>query len=86
MGWEIYLKVLGATLAIVGVFLVVVYALKRGRVGGFSREGLIRIKEVKPLGFRSQLVLVEVRDCCLLLGLTEKGWILLKEWREEDHG
>jgi len=80
MGLEIYFKVLGVTLLLLGAFLFLIYLFKKAKGPAFSKEGAIRIKEIKPLGFKAQLILVEVKDRTLLLGLSEKGLNLIREW------
>lgn len=80
MGLEVYFKVLGVTFLLLGSFLLLVYFFKKGRMQAFSKEGAIRIKDVRPLGFKAQLILVEVKDRTLLLGLSEKGINLIREW------
>jgi len=82
MGPEVYFKVLGVTFLLLGGFLLVVYLLKKGRMPA-SKEGTIQIKEVRPLGFKAQLILLEVKDRTFLLGLSEKGIDLIKEWENE---
>lgn len=82
MGLEVYFKVLGATLLLLGTFLFLTHLFKKVKGPAFSREGTIRIKEIKSLGFKAQLILVEVKDRTLLLGLSEKGLNLLREWED----
>ena len=83
MGMELYFKVLGGTFLILGIFLLVTYLFKRGRIRA-SGSGSIQIKEVKPLGFKAQLVLIEVKDRIMLLGLSEKGLNLIWEWKRNE--
>ncbi|RUM87108.1 MAG: hypothetical protein DSZ24_06970 [Thermodesulfatator sp.] len=84
MGWEVYLRVLGVTLLLLGALVLTVYLLRRGRWGLSEKEGHIRVKEVRPLGLKHRLALVRVKDRLLLLGLSEKGIALLREWEDEE--
>lgn len=46
----------------------------RGWLGNY-----IKVVEVKPIGFKAQLLLVEVENRRFLLGLSEKGFTLIME-------
>ena len=79
----LYLKVLGATCLVLGLFLVTFYLLRRGKFKWTSGAGEIEVREIRALGLKHRLALVKVRNCILLLGLSEKGIHLLKEWPDE---
>ncbi|MBX6423607.1 flagellar biosynthetic protein FliO [Thermosulfurimonas sp. F29] len=81
---SVYLKVLGATFLVLGMFLVFFYLLRRGRLRLSAGSGEIEIREIRPLDFKNRLVLVRVRGSLLLLGLSEKAISFLKEWPDEE--
>ncbi len=83
MSAVLYLKVLGATFLVLGLFLVLFYFLRKGRMGWSQGSGEIEIREIRALDLKHRLALVRVRDRILLLGLSEKGVALLKEWPDE---
>jgi len=83
MAPEVYLRVLGITLLLVGLLVLLAYLLRRGRWGLSEKGGEIRVEEVRPLGLKHRLALVRVRDRVFLLGLSEKEITLLREWEDE---
>ncbi len=84
MELNLYLKVIGVTLVLVGVFLVASHFLRR-RFGTLSAGGRqIRVKEAKSLGLKAQLLLVKVKDREFLLGLSDKGISVIKEWESDE--
>ncbi len=64
------LRMLGAMLLVLGL-IYLLYALSRKQLKWLpgSRSGVIRVREVRSLGGRKALCLVQVRDQELLLGL-----------------
>ncbi|QJA05528.1 flagellar biosynthetic protein FliO [Thermosulfurimonas marina] len=83
MGPEVYLRVLGITLLLVGLVVLAAYLLRRGRWGLSEKGREIRVEEMRPLGLKHRLALVRVRGRVLLLGLSEKGITLLRDWEDE---
>ncbi len=81
--WTLYFQVFGVTFLLLGIFLLGLYLFRRLRRISPSRGGEIRVREVRPLDFKHRLVLVQVRDSLLLLGVSEKGITPLKEWSDE---
>ncbi len=82
----VYLQILGLALALCGLVVFLAWVLRRLR--GLNPKGLsgaIQIKAIKPLTYKSQLVLVEVLGQRLLIGLGEGGPRLICELRGEGH-
>ncbi len=75
-----YFQILGLAFALCGLVILLMWALRRIRgfgEGKFSEA--IEIKAIKPLTYKSQLVLVEVMGHKLLIGIGEGGPRLICE-------
>ncbi len=75
-----YLQILGLAFALCGLIVLGIWMLRRIRGienGRFSRA--IEIKAIKPLTYKSQLILVEVMGHKLLIGIGEGGPRLICE-------
>lgn len=78
-------KVVGALLVVVGLMLVLLYAIKRlglgqGRGGGGTAIAVLETRMVAP---RKYITIVRVADRCLALGVTEQTISLLADLGEE---
>ncbi len=84
-GAGLYLEVLGLALALCGLLILVAWGLRK--LQGLSQQasaGLIQIKASKPIGYKAQVVLVEVLGHKLLIGIGEGGPRLLCELEDKD--
>jgi len=83
------LTLVGMLLAVVGIlvlaWLVTRWIAKRGVSGslGGGGDGRFRVLRQLSLGQGERLVLVQLEDRCLLLGVTPGGITLLRELDEE---
>ncbi len=74
------LRVLGGMLLVLGL-IYLIYALSRKKLAWLpgSRPGIIRVREVRSLGGRKALYLIQVRDRELLLGVSADRMELLSD-------
>lgn len=74
-------KVLGALLVVVGIMLVLLYAIKRSGLGaGRSRGGsAIAVLETRMVAPRTYIAIVVVADKCLAIGITDHNITLLTD-------
>ncbi|WP_456388212.1 FliO/MopB family protein [Desulfolithobacter sp.] len=78
------LQMVWALLVVVGLILVI-YAIARKRMGlGHSGRGVIKIREIRHLQPKASIVLVEVRDRELLLGVGNGQIELLADMGKRD--
>ncbi len=82
MEWLQYLQSLGVILLILSLLPLFVHLYKKYQQG-VSGPSHIKILEVKPIGPKAQLLLVEIEGKRLLLGLSDKGLNLLWELKNE---
>ncbi len=69
--WPAMLKMVAGLLIILGLLYLGSALLRRWQFGGGnSRQGVITVKESRPLGAKRMLCLVEVRGREVLLGIT----------------
>jgi flagellar protein FliO/FliZ len=84
---EVLGRSLAATGAVVAAILGAAWLLKRLQGGGAARSGLMRTVAALPVGARERVVIVEVRDTWLVLGVTAHTVNVLQAVpRPEGHG
>jgi len=84
-GAGLYLEVLGLALALCGLLILLAWGLRKLQgLGQAQSSGLIQIKASKPLGYKAQVVLLEVMGHNLLIGLGEGGPRLLCKLEDKD--
>ena len=84
-GLGLYFEILGLALALCGLLVLAGWLVRRLRglrMGELS--GAIEVKAVKPLTYKSQLILVEVLGHRLLIGVGEGGPRLICELEKKD--
>ena len=75
------LKIVSALAVTVGVMIVVAYLFKKivKRGAGISNDDLIKILSVKYLGPKSSIMLIDVLDNIMVIGVSSGGISLLAE-------
>lgn len=73
---------LGSTLLVLGIFAGCALLLWfwRGRPAMALKSSHIQLLESRTLGGRDRLVLVQVHDCQLLLGVSSEGIQTIERW------
>ncbi len=80
-----WVRVISATLLVVGLICVGVYLLKKLTGGGFLRRGrYLELLESRPIGRKLRLFLVRVADRVVLLSLSGDRVTRLAEFPSEE--
>lgn len=82
MEWLQYLQSLGILLLILSLLPLFSHLYKRYQQG-IQGPSHIKILEIRQVGPKGQLLLVEVEGKRLLLGLSERGFNLLLEMKDD---
>lgn len=82
MEWINYLQGLGVLFLILSALPLVSYLY-----GRFQKKSIqssqIKILEIKPIAYKAQLVLIEIEGRKLLIGLSDKGFSYLGEFKND---
>ena len=81
MEWIQYLQGLGIILLILSLLPVIAHFYRKSQFRGMLSHR-IKVLEVKPIGFKAQLLLIEVEGKRYLLGLSDKTITLLAELKD----
>lgn len=82
MEWLQYLQSLGIILLLLSLLPLFSYLYRRYQQG-LQGPSQIKVLEVKSISPRAQLLLVEIEGKRLLLGLSERGFNLLWELKND---
>ncbi|MCS7199009.1 MAG: flagellar biosynthetic protein FliO [Caldimicrobium sp.] len=82
MEWINYIQGLGVLFLILSALPLVSYLYSR-----FQKKSIqssqIKILEIKPIAYKAQLMLIEIEGRKLLIGLSDKGFSYLGEFKSD---
>lgn len=82
MEWINYLQSLGIFLLVLSILPLGAYLYKKVNVKK-AASNYIKILEIKPINYKAQLLLIEVKQKKLLIGYSEKGFTSLGEIKDD---
>ncbi len=82
MEWINYLQSLGIFLLILSALPLGAHLYKKLNVKKFTSE-YIKVLEIKPINYKAQILLIEVKNKKILLGYSEKGFTYLGEIKDD---
>ncbi len=82
MEWLYYLQTLGILLLILSLLPIGVYFYKKYTLKSSSSK-YIKILEIKPINYKAQLLLIEVKGKKCLIGYSDKGFSYLGEVKDD---
>uniref|UniRef100_A0A7V5XID7 Flagellar protein n=1 Tax=Thermodesulfobacterium geofontis TaxID=1295609 RepID=A0A7V5XID7_9BACT len=82
MEWINYLQSLGILLLVLSILPLGAHFYKRLNVKKFT-SNYIKILEIKPINYKAQILLIEVKNKKILLGYSEKGFTHLGEIKDD---
>ena len=82
MDWINYLQSLGIILLILSFLPLGAHFYKKLNVKKFASD-YIKILEIKPINYKAQILLIEVKNRKILLGYSDKGFTYLGEIKDD---
>jgi flagellar protein FliO/FliZ len=82
MDWINYLQSLGIILLILSFLPLGAHFYKKLNVKKFTSD-YIKILEIKPINYKAQILLIEVKNRKILLGYSDKGFTYLGEIKDD---
>ncbi len=82
MEWINYLQSLGILLLVLSILPLGAHFYKKLNVKKFTSDH-IKILEIKPINYKAQILLIEVKNKKILLGYSEKGFTHLGEIKDD---
>jgi flagellar protein FliO/FliZ len=82
MEWINYLQSLGIILLILSFLPLGAHFYKKLNVKKFTSD-YIKILEIKPINYKAQILLIEIKNRKILLGYSDKGFTYLGEIKDD---
>lgn len=82
MEWINYLQSLGMFLLVLSILPLGAHFYKKLNVKKLTSD-YIKILEIKPINYKAQILLIEVKNKKILLGYSDKGFTHLGEIKDD---
>ncbi|PMP65335.1 MAG: hypothetical protein C0190_06905 [Thermodesulfobacterium geofontis] len=82
MEWINYLQSLGIFLLVLSILPLGAHFYKKLNIKKFTSD-YIKILEIKPINYKAQILLIEVKNKKILLGYSDKGFTHLGEIKDD---